>query len=632
MGWQALSRQFQHRFPNRFQTGFQSRFQKSRLGRLLMLGIVIFGLAIALPSCRSLDRLRLENFRTDQSASVPTIISTIIGEPKTFNTLLSAESTSSDVLAMMYTGLLGTDLITGEIVPALAESWNVSEDGKTITYILKENLKWSDGEPLTVDDVVFTYNDLIFNEEIPAGLRDIMRIGAEGKLPTVRKLGDRRIEFKIPEPFAPFLQTTGAAILPKHVLEKTLTTRSPDGQPLFLSTWDTSTDPTKIVGNGPYKIKRFVPGERIVFESNEYYWDTGEDGRQKPYVKELIWPVVTSQDAEFVRFRSGDSDMVSVTPNIFPLVKQDEKQGNYTVYEGGPAASRFFITFNLNKGSLNGKPVVNPVKAAWFNNVSFRQAVAHAIDRQTMLNNLFKGLGEFQNSQIAPQSPYYLPEGMPVPGYPAGLPVYDYDLEAARKLLTDAGFEYRGDQLFDAEGNRVRFTLQTNVGNNLRESAIIQISQNLAQIGIQADTNPIDFNKLIANMDNTLDWDAIVLSFGAGLEPNSSANLWTVNGNSHFFNYQPSTLPPLPGREIADWEQELSNLYVQAAQELDETKRKALYARTQILAQENLPFIHLVGQYSIWAVRNDIENIKPTALAGTLGPLWNVDELELAER
>lgn len=597
-----------------------------------MLGIVIFGLAIALPSCRSLDRLRLENFRTDQSASVPTIISTIIGEPKTFNTLLSAESTSSDVLAMMYTGLLGTDLITGEIVPALAESWNVSEDGKTITYILKENLKWSDGEPLTVDDVVFTYNDLIFNEEIPAGLRDIMRIGAEGKLPTVRKLGDRRIEFKIPEPFAPFLQTTGAAILPKHVLEKTLTTRSPDGQPLFLSTWDTSTDPTKIVGNGPYKIKRFVPGERIVFESNEYYWDTGEDGRQKPYVKELIWPVVTSQDAEFVRFRSGDSDMVSVTPNIFPLVKQDEKQGNYTVYEGGPAASRFFITFNLNKGSLNGKPVVNPVKAAWFNNVSFRQAVAHAIDRQTMLNNLFKGLGEFQNSQIAPQSPYYLPEGMPVPGYPAGLPVYDYDLEAARKLLTDAGFEYRGDQLFDAEGNRVRFTLQTNVGNNLRESAIIQISQNLAQIGIQADTNPIDFNKLIANMDNTLDWDAIVLSFGAGLEPNSSANLWTVNGNSHFFNYQPSTLPPLPGREIADWEQELSNLYVQAAQELDETKRKALYARTQILAQENLPFIHLVGQYSIWAVRNDIENIKPTALAGTLGPLWNVDELELAER
>ena len=592
----------------------------------------MFSIAVTLPSCRSLDRLRLENFRTEEAASVPAIISTVVGEPKTFNYILSAESTSSDVLSMMYSGLLGSDLITGEITPALAESWTVSKDGKTITYVLKENLKWSDGEPLTVDDVTFTYNDIIFNEEIPAGLRDIMRIGEAGSLPEVRKLDDRRVEFKISEPFAPFLRTTGAAILPKHILEETITQKGPDGQPRFLSTWDTSTDPTQIVGNGPYTIKKFVPGERIEFESNEYYWDVDENGRQKPYVKELIWPVVASQDAEFIRFRSGDSDVVSVTPNIFPLVKQDEKQGNYTVYEGGPVASRFFMTFNLNKGSLNGKPVVDPVKAAWFNNVSFRQAVAHAIDRQTMLNNVFKGLGEFQNSQLAPQSPYYLAEGVPIEGYPNGIPVYDYNLERAKELLTNAGFEYKGDLLYDAEGNRVQFAIQTNVGNNLRESVAAQISQNLAQIGIKADATPIDFNKLIANMDNTLDWDAIILGFGAGLEPNSSANLWTVGGNSHFFNYQPPTQPPLPGREIAPWEQEISNLYIQAAQELDETKRKALYAKTQVLVQENLPFIHLVGQYSMWAARNDIENIRPTALAGTIGVLWNVDELELSEQ
>ena len=620
MGWQAIGQ------------AIGRRVRHSRLGRLLLLGAMMFALVVTLPSCRSLERLRLENFRTEAAENVPAIISTVIGEPKTFNYLLSSESTSSDVLSMMYTGLLGTDLITGEIVPALAESWEVAEDGKTITYLLKDELKWSDGEPLTVDDIIFTYNELIFNEEIPAGLRDIMRIGEEGKLPEVRKLDQRRVQFKISEPFAPFLRTTGAAILPKHILEETVTTKGSDGQLLFLSTWDTSTDPTKIVGNGPYKIKRFVPGERIVFESNEYYWDKGEDGVQKPYVKELIWPVVTSQDAEFVRFRSGDSDMVGVTPNIFPLVKQDEEQGNYTVYEGGPVASRFFMTFNLNKGSLNGNPVVNPVKAAWFNNVNFRQAVAHTIDRQTMLNNVYKGLGEFQNSQIAPQSPYYLETGVPIAGYPEGLPVYDYDLEEAKRLLTEAGFKYQGDLLYDADGNRVEFTLQTNVGNNLRESVVAQISQNLAQIGIKADANPIDFNKLIANMDNTLNWDAIVLSFGAGLEPNSSANLWTVGGNSHFFNYQPPTQPPLPGREIAPWEQEISNLYIQAAQELDETKRKALYARTQALVQEYLPFIHLVGQESMWAVRNDIENVKPTALAGTLGPLWNIDELQTVEQ
>ena len=136
--------------------------------------------------------------------------------------------------------------------------------------------------------MIFTYNDLIFNEEIPAGLRDVMRIGESGSLPVVRKLDDRRVEFKIPEPFAPFLNATGAAILPKTCARKDPQHPRPRwSAPVFIYL-DTSTDPSTIVGNGPYKIKRFVPGERIVFESNEYYWDTGEDGRQKPYVKELI--------------------------------------------------------------------------------------------------------------------------------------------------------------------------------------------------------------------------------------------------------------------------------------------------------------------------------------------------------
>ena len=607
MGWQGLG----------------SGWQKSRLGRLLLLGIVMFGLAIALPSCQKPFGLQLENYRTER-ADVPTLISTVIGEPKTFNYMISAESSSRDVLSMLYTGLVGTDLDTKELVPVLAESWTVSEDGKTVTYLLKDNLKWSDGEPLTADDVVFTYNDLIFNEEVPTGLRDVMRIGAEGKLPTVRKLDDRRVQFQIPEPFAPFLPITGTAILPKHILEETVENRDADGQLIFLSTWSTSTDPTKIVGNGPYTIKRFVPGERIVFESNEYYWDHGEDGEQKPYIKEMVWPVVSSQDAEFVRFRSGDSDYMGVTPENFTLVKQDEEQGNYTVYQGGPVGSRFFITFNLNKGTLNGKPVVDPVKATWFNDVRFRQAVAYAIDRDTMLNNIYKGLGELQNSHIAPQSPFSAEDS-------PELPVYNYNLKEAQALLETAGFELRGSQLYDADGNRVQFTVQTNVGNKVRELAGVQIKQNLAQLGIAVDFQPIDFNKLIATMDNTLDWDAIILGFGAGLEPNSSANLWTTNGNSHFFNYQPPGVDPLPGREIADWEQEISDLYVQAAQELDEEKRKALYTRTQILTQENLPFIHLVGQYSMWAVRNDIENVKPNALSGTLGALWNVDELKIVE-
>ncbi|MGB7084022.1 MAG: ABC transporter substrate-binding protein [Phormidesmis sp.] len=603
------------------------RLKGMRLWRLMMLGLMMLGLTLALGSCSRLvgaiensplNRLRLENFRT-QSADVSQLISTVLGEPKTFNYLLSQESTSSDVLALIYEGLISIDQTTSEIVPALAESWTISEDGQTITYTLKDNLKWSDGEPLTVDDVVFTYNDLILNEEIPTDARDILRVGTAGLLPTVRKLDARRLEFKIPEPFAPFLRVTGLPIMPKHVLAETVTTKDEAGRPVFLSTWGTNTDPSKIVCNGAYQIQRFIPGERIVFERNPYYWQTGPDGEPQPYIEQIVWPVVSSQDAEFVRFRSGDADLMNVTPDNFALMKQDEKQGNYTVYNGGPTTTRLFVTFNLNKGSINGAPVVDPVKSAWFNTLAFRQAVAYAIDRDSMLNNIFKGLGEMQNSQIAIQSPYY-DESVS--------PVYDYNLDKARELLTSAGFEYQGNQLYDADGNRVRFILQTNAGNEIREAAGAQIKQNLSQIGIQVDFQPIDFNKLIGNMDDTLSWEAIVLGFGAGVEPNSSANLWLVNGGLHFFNQQPQGRPPLPGREVYAWEKQISDLYIKAAQALEEPERKTLYGETQRLVQENLPFIHLVGQYSMSAVRDKVENVKYTALGGVL---WNLNELKITE-
>ncbi|MEL7332052.1 MAG: ABC transporter substrate-binding protein [Cyanobacteria bacterium J06560_2] len=589
-----------------------------RLWRQVLLGLTACALVIGTASCSSLDSLRLENFRVD-SADVPTLVSTVVGEPKTFNYLLSQESSSSDVLGFLYEGLIRIDQTTSEIVPGLAESWTISPNGQTITFVLKENLKWSDGEPLTADDVIFTYNDLLLNEAIITDTRDILRIGAEGKLPVVSKLDDRRIEFKIPEPFAPFLRVTGIAILPKHILAETVTNKDGDGQPLFMSTWGTDTEPSEVVGNGPYTIKAFVPGERIIFQRNEFYWQKGPNGEPRPYIEEMVWPVVSSQDAQFVRFRSGDADLMAVTPDNFSLMKQDEAQGDYTVYNGGPTTTRLFMTFNLNKGSVDGKPVVDPIKSKWFTNKAFRQAVAHAIDRETMLNNIFKGLGEMQNSQIAPQSPYFAE---------SGLPVYDYDIEAAKDLLVSAGFAYQGDKLVDADGNLVRFTLQTNVGNKIRESAGAQIKQNLGLIGITVDFQPIDFNKLITNIGDTLQWDAIVLGFGAGVEPNSSANLWLTSGGLHFFNQEAQGEMNMTGREVYPWEQQISDLYVKAAQELDEDKRKALYFETQKLVQENLPFIHLVGQYSMSAVRNKVENIKYTALGGTL---WNISELKLME-
>ena len=485
-------------------------------------------------------------------------------------------------------------------------------------------MQWSDGEPLTADDFVFTYNDIIFNLEIPTSTRDVLRIGDEGLLPEVAKLDDRRIQFTVPEPFAPFLRTAGSiSPMPKHVLAESIRQKGPEGRPLFLSTLDSSTNPKSVVCSGPYQLSRYVSGQRVVFKRNPYYWRKDAQGNPQPYIEQIVWEIVESSDASLSQFRSGSLDAVTVLPTNFQLLKREEDRGNFTIFEGGPAFGTTFITFNLNRAQRNGKPVVDPIRSGWFNNVKFRQAIAYAIDRDTLLNNIYRGIGKPQHSPISVQSPYYFsPE--------EGLKVYEMDLDKARELLIGAGFQYDNeDQLLDAERNRVRFNLITNSGNKIREGMGSQIKQDLSRIGIQVDFQPIDFSTLVDKLSNSLDWECILIGFTGGIEPNAGANLWKPEGRLHMFN--PASQPgqtPLKGREIYDWEAEIGKLYTQAARELDDEKRKAIYAQTQQLTQEYLPVIFMINPLSMAAVRNRVKGVQYTALGGTL---WNVYELKIGD-
>lgn len=562
----------------------------------------------------------LDNFKTSDAESSRLVYS-ILSDPKTFNYALNNER--PNIFGLTYKGLISENYETGEIEPELAESWEFSDDGLALTYTLRDNLKWSDGEPLTADDVVFTYKDIYLNDEIPTQIRDILRIGEAGTLPKITKLNERQVKFEVPEPFAPFLRNTGVNIMPKHALADTLTKTDSEGNPLFLSTWGTSTAPSEIICNGPYVLKAFTPGERVVFERNPYYWRTDDQGQPQPYLQEIVWQVVESQDSEFVQFRSGGLDLTSVKPDNFSLLKREEERGNFSIYNGGPAPSSLFISFNLNKGSRDGKPLVDPIKSKWFNSLEFRQAIAYAIDRPTMLNNIYQGLGVLQNSSIFPLSPYSAsPEQ-------DGIQAYDYNLETAKDLLLSAGFQYDGDgQLQDADGNQVRFTLVTNAGNKVREAIGAQIKQDLSKVGITVDFTPISWGSLVEKLGDSLDWECHLISFGGGLEPHNGSNVWNPDGGLHAFNQKP--LPgqdPIDGREVADWEEKIGQLYIRGAQELDEAKRREIYVEAQSIIQEQLPFIYLINQYSMAAIRNKVQNVKYSPL----GALWNIYELNLAK-
>ena len=546
---------------------------------------------------------------------------------KTFNPVLYNDAYSAIAIGYTLSGLNHENPITKELEGDLAEKWEFQQDGKQLIFTMRPDLKWSDDQPLTVDDVLFTYRDIIFNEKIPANARDTLKVGISQTLPKVEKLDDRRISFFFSEPFAPALRAIGeTAILPKHIFEPTLK-EEPNADKSakklkFLETWTLATPVSQLVSSGPYMIQEYVPSQRLIYKPNPNYWKKG-----LPYIKKLVMQIIESPDTQLLSFRSGDLDIYRLRSEDYQMLKRFEKRDGYKIYNAGPDSGQGFIMFNLNKGRnpKTNEPFVEPIKSKWFNDVTFRRAVAYSLDREAMITNLSRGLAQTQNSPISIPSNYFFPPEK-------GLKVYDFQPEKAKAMLLQAGYKYNTEQqLLDAQGNPVRFTLLTSAGGRSQLGA--QIKNDLEKIGMKVDFTPIDFRTIIDKIDNSKQWDAIILGFTGSAEPNSSINLWATDGDNHLFNKGPlGDEKPFPGREVADWEKKIHDLMIKGAQEIDEPKRKAIYAEYQQLVQEQLPLIHLTVPLYLVAVRERLENVQPAPLAGGAGvsaALWNIDQLKL---
>lgn len=576
--------------------------------------LIGFILALALVSC-------LQPRASQMPGSASQIILSGLAEPNSFNPPLMQEG--SEILIYLYEGLVREN-DRGEIEPALAESWEISSDRRQIFFTLRKGLKWSDGEPLTADDVVFTYDEIYKNPAIPSPAKDLLRIGKSREFPTARKLDDWRVEFILPEPFSPFLRITKMVILPAHALRYYIREKDDSGRHLFLSAWGTDTAPKQIVSNGPYRLESYIPGERITFKKNPYYWRKDDRGRSQPYIDRIVQITVDNDGAALIQFRSGVLDFMYVNPDYFALLKKEEKRGKFTIYNGGMQAHTTVLTFNLNQGRRNGRPLVDPIKSRWFNTVAFRQAVAYSIDRQRLLNILFRGLGTLPNSQIAEVSPYYLsPE--------AGLPVYEYNIHKAKHLLARAGFRYNEKgQLLDRANNRVRFTLTYAVADRTSQNMALLIQEDLSRIGMQVDLHPLAVELVVDKLMNTMDWECQILGlFPIVIEPHDTVTFWYPESYWHFFNRQAQAKQtPVTGRRVAAWEQNIADLYLEGSATGDEKKRQHIYAKTQKLTQEYVPFIYLVNSLSMVAVRDRIQGVKYSAFQH---PFANVYEWKLEQ-
>ena len=532
------------------------------------------------------------------------------GDPKTFNPITANESSSMDIYRFLFASLLGADSVTQEVEPGLAESWTNTPDGKTWTFKLRKNLRWSDGEPLTADDVVFTFNDVIYNPGVDNVTRDALQV--DGKPFTVTKIDDLTIRVVTPDIYAPFLEGFGAGvpILPKHILAKTVADKT------FASAYGINWKPEDIVGSGPFRLKEYKTAQSVLLERNPWFFEVDSNAQRLPYCDNIVFTVVPDRNAISLRFLSGECDVHDyIYANEYDHFKTESANGKFQLLEPGIGMETDFFWFNENTNvdAKTGQPCVDPKKLKWFRNVKFRQACAYAIDRDSLIRSVFSGRAIPNYGFVTPgNKKWFNPD----------IPQYPHDLARARELLKEIGIEDRnGDgMLEDADGNTIEFVFNTNIENNSRMKAAVLIQADLQKLGFKVVLQPVEFNTLIHKIDDTHEYECVLMGlFGGATDPCFQANVIRSDAYTHQWfprEKQPST----------SWEARLDFLMNDLSKTLDFAGRKKDFDEVQRILAEQQPMIFTVTPYYYAAARSDIGNLRPTALS-FYRVTWNAEEL-----
>ncbi len=536
-----------------------------------------------------------------------TFVSSTIGEgPKTFNPFNTKDNISAQMSEIMYDGLVTTDVVTGKTIPKLAKSFSVN--GKEYIVNLRHGLKWSDGKPITADDVVFTWQNIIFDGFGNTSTRDSVVI--DGKIPTVEKIDDYTVKFVTPEPFAPFLRMLSSPIAPKHIFQPAVNR----GREYFDGFLSTNTNPKEFVTSGAFRLKEYVPAQRVVFERNPNYYEINKDGKKLPYLDKLVYLIVGDINNQVLRFEGGELDEISLQGANVARFKEMEKHSDFTVFNIGPDTGTMYLSMNMNnRKNEKGKYYVAQKKQVWFQDKNFRQAVDYAIDRKNMVFNIANGLGY----------PLFTPETLNSIFLNKKLKPYDKNTEKSKELLKKSGFTWdKAGHLIDKFGNHVEFDLYTNAGNTEREAIGVMVKQDLEDLGMKVNFKPIEFNSLVNKLMASLDWDMVIMGFtGSPLEPNGGKNVWLSDGTLHIFNQRLERDANSPRYAF---EKRIDYLYTQGALATKFEDRKKYYDEYQAIVYDEKPLIYIYSPIRIVALRNKFKNIYPTSLGGVT---HNIEEI-----
>jgi peptide/nickel transport system substrate-binding protein len=526
--------------------------------------------------------------------------------PKTFNPLFAFDGASDAIVRLLYRPLVELDLVNQQPGPGLAESWSVEPDQKTWTFKLRRGVRWSDGHPLTADDVVFTWNQVMYNRQLNQLTFDLFHVG--GKPFVISSLDEATVRVVTPEVFAPLLEFFGGvAILPKHVLEPAI------GEKRFPAAYSVHTRPDKIIGCGPYCVQEFRGGKQVVLRRNPEYWVVDKQGTRLPYFDEVAFVFGGGAGTDALLFLNGNSDAFeTVRPEAYDRFKQASAAGRFQLLQLGVGMERDFLWFNQNTNAA-AKPLVNPVKLRWFRDKKFRQAVSCAIDRERMAREVYGGRAQPIYGFISTENQKW---------NNPNVARYALDVQRARSLLAEIGIQDRnGDGMMeDAEGNQLEILFHSNSGNPTREKAATMIVEDLKRIGIKLIYLPIDFPSMVQKVNATFDYECALMGLGGGgVDPASQMNVLRSTEELHqWFPFQKTP--------SSEWEARIDALMDAQMRTLDVAQRKKAFDEVQVILAEELPMIYTVSPFSYAAIRVDVGNLRPSVLT-PYHTTWNLEEL-----
>ena len=538
--------------------------------------------------------------------------------PRTFNPIMANEQSSTELVQLLFISLTDIDYRTQADIPILAKSWEMSDEGRTVTFHLRRGAAFSDGHPITSADVKFCF-DVVMDPELHPSMQDALMMDIGGKRIAYTYSAPDSYTFVLTSPAVDALilpHASNIRILPKHVLEPAFKAGR------FASAYGVTTAPESLVTSGPFRVKSYAEGQQTVLHRNPYWFGVDANGRRLPYLDEVVFRVAKDQEVAAQMFHAGELDgLDNVKPEDYRQYAADQQKKDFTLHEVGPSFNTNFFWFNLNKvrkaekGKKPGEPRVEPWKYAIFSNRDFRRAISMAIDRDAMVKGPFYGYGFKAWSIMTSGNARW---------YDSTITAPDHDPEGAKALLDGIGLKDRdGDGVReDAAGHPVAFTIVYNADNRLRASIATLMQDDLAKVGVKLVPSGLDFNTLVTKTRNEYSYDACLLGLGSAVpaDPGMGANFWKTSGITHYWaSKQPEG--------HADWpaEARMNALFQQHVSTPDLAARKATYREMSQVLNDECFVIWLPTLELRIPVSSRFGNVHPSPMPHRI--LWCADRI-----